>query len=352
MSSAALPDRETMLRAFLARDADYDGLFLTAVKTTGIFCRPTCPARKPRPENVEFFATARDATFAGYRPCKRCRPLVPAGEAPDWLRPLLDEIEAEPARRWRDRDLRERGLSPERVRRWFQQEHGMSFHAYHRGRRLGLALARLGEGGDLLDTGLEAGWESASGFGTALSQLAGRSPGRARDTALVRVRRLATPLGPMVAGATDEGLCLLEFADRRMLERQLETLRRRLDAVLVPGSHPHLERVEKRLARYFAGEPEPFELPLLLPGTDFQREVWSALREIPRGTTTSYGELAKRLGRPKAVRAVARANADNRVAILVPCHRVVGKDGRLQGYGGGKWRKARLLELEGAGEFR
>ena len=350
MTTTELPTRRVMLAAFLGRDASYDGVFFTAVKTTGIYCRPTCTARKPRPENVEFFPTARDATFAGYRPCKRCRPLVPAGEAPDWLLPLLSEVESDPARRWRDADLRERGLSPERVRRWFQNAHGMSFHAYHRGRRLGLALARLGDGGDLLETGLDAGWDSASGFSAALAQLAGNSPGRARGSELIRVRRLLTPLGPMVAGATDAGLCLLEFADRRMLERQLETLRRRFGAVLTPGTHEHLEELEKELEAYFSGEPVRFRVPLVAPGTEFQQEVWSALREIPRGCTTSYGELAASLGRPTASRAVARANGDNRIAILIPCHRVIGADGTLTGYGGGLWRKRRLLELEGAGD--
>jgi AraC family transcriptional regulator of adaptative response/methylated-DNA-[protein]-cysteine methyltransferase len=349
MSTTELPTRRVMLAAFRGRDASFDGVFFTAVKTTGIFCRPTCPARKPQPENVEFFGTAREATFAGYRPCKRCFPLVPSGQAPDWLRPLLDQVEAEPAKRRRDADLRERGLSPERVRRWFQQEHGMSFHAYNRGSRLGLALARLGDGGGVLTAGLDAGWDSASGFSAALFQLAGRSPGRARDATVVRVRRLLTPLGAMVAGATDEGLCLLEFAERRMLERRLETLRRRLDAVLTPGDHPHLATIAEELAAYFAGDDAGFSVPLVMPGTEFQLQVWSALQRLPRGTTTGYGALAAELGRPTAARAVARANGDNRIAIVIPCHRVIGADGSLTGYAGGKWRKQRLLELEGAG---
>jgi AraC family transcriptional regulator of adaptative response/methylated-DNA-[protein]-cysteine methyltransferase len=224
----------------------------------------------------------------------------------------------------------------------------MSFHAYHRGRRLGLALARLGAEADVLGAGLDAGWESASGFASALGRVAGRPPGRARGTTVALACRLPTPMGPMVAAATEEGLGLLEFADRRMLERQLETLRRRLDAVLLPGRNEHVERLQEQLEAYFAGERVRFDVPLVLPGTPFQREVWSALRAIPRGSTTSYGELARRLGRPEACRAVARANGDNRVAILVPCHRVIGSDDRISGYGGGRWRKQRLLELEGA----
>jgi AraC family transcriptional regulator of adaptative response/methylated-DNA-[protein]-cysteine methyltransferase len=154
----------------------------------------------------------------------------------------------------------------------------------------------------------------------------------------------------VVAGATDEGVCLLEFCDRRMLETQLRRLSRHMDAVYLPGGHPLLDAVARELEAYFGGTLERFSIPLQLPGTPFQRGVWDALREIPYGTTTSYGALARSLGRPAAVRAVARANGDNRVAIVVPCHRVVGADGALTGYGGGLWRKRKLLALE-AGEL-
>lgn len=348
MSTTELPPQSEMLAAFLAGDAAYDGVFFTAVRTTGIFCRPSCSARKPLPKNVEFFAKSRDATFAGYRPCKRCKPLQLPGTTPDWLTDLLTQVDADPSRRWRDADLRAAGLSPERVRRWFLAHHGMTFHAYQRGRRLGRALDHLGQGGDLLAVGMKAGWESASGFATALKQLAGRSPGRSRDKTVLHVDRLASPLGPLIAGATDDGLCLLEFADRPMLERQLQTLQRRLSAVLVPGRHAHVDAVQSQLAEYLQGERQQFDVPLVTPGTEWQQQVWRALCEIPYGETTSYGALAKGLGRPTAPRAVARANGDNRLAILIPCHRVIAADGSLSGYGGGKWRKQRLLELEGA----
>jgi AraC family transcriptional regulator of adaptative response/methylated-DNA-[protein]-cysteine methyltransferase len=336
-----------MMTAFLGGDSDYDGVFVTAVRTTGIFCRPSCPARKPNPENVEFFACPRDALLAGYRPCKRCTPLADIGAAPEWLAPLLAEIERDPARRWSDADLRELGLTPDRVRRWFKTNHGMTFHAYSRARRLGRALGQLRFGDRVIDAALDAEYESLSGFADAFAGFFGDAPSRAASasTAVV-VDRLLTPLGPMLIGASERGVCLAEFVDRRMLETQLARLRDRLGAALVPGTTELLGELSAKLGRYFAGELERFDVPLDLPGTEFQQRVWSALRAVPYGATASYGDLARSLGRPSAVRAVARANGDNRVAILVPCHRIIGSDGSLTGYGGGLWRKQKLLDHE------
>jgi AraC family transcriptional regulator of adaptative response/methylated-DNA-[protein]-cysteine methyltransferase len=341
-----LPPTEEMYQALVHRDATFEGVFVVGVRTTGIFCRPTCSARKPRPDNVEFFGRARDALFAGYRPCRRCRPLEPAGQAPPWLRGLTEALEADPDRRWRDQDLREHGLDPARVRRWFHAHHGMTFHAYQRARRLGRALGRLTLGDEIVSTAYETGYESLSGFSDALRRLTGESPGRARGSMVVHLSRIVTPLGPMVAGASVSALCLLEFADRRMLETQLRRLRTRLDAVLVPGETPITRRIAEELDAYFRGKLRRFRTPLQLAGTDFEQAVWEELRTIPYGQTRTYAEQAARIGRPSAVRAVARANGDNRLAIVVPCHRVVGSDGKLTGYGGGLWRKKRLLELE------
>jgi AraC family transcriptional regulator of adaptative response/methylated-DNA-[protein]-cysteine methyltransferase len=335
-----------MLAAFLTRDAAYDGVFLTGVRTTGIFCRPSCTAKKPRPEHVEFFASARDALFSGYRPCKRCRPLEPAGSPPSWLRGLLDEMEQDPHRKWTERDLRRRGLHPDRVRRWFQTHLGMTFHAYARARRLGLALDRIREGSGVSSAAFEHGYASLSGFNEAFRQVLGAAPLAVRPGTVLTVSRILTPLGPMIAGATDEALHFLEFSDRRKLERQLEVLRRRLRCELLPGSNALLERLDEEIAAYFDGDLREFATPLSTPGTPFQQEGWEALRQIRYGETRSYGDVARAIGRPTAVRAVARANGDNRIAIIIPCHRVIGSDGRLTGYGGGLWRKRRLLELE------
>ncbi len=341
-----LPNREEMYEALVRRDSAYEGVFIVGVRSTGIFCRPVCPARNPKVENVEFFAGARDALLAGYRPCKRCRPLEAADAPPPWLRQLLADVEDDPARRWTDADLRERDLEPARVRRWFQRVHGMTFHAYQRARRLGAAMGRIRQGADLMDAAFDAGYESQSGFRDAFEKLFGNPPGRARDATVITVTRVQTPLGAMLAGATDEQLCLLEFADRRMLQTQIDRLRRHLGAGFVPGDSELLGRTQAQLGDYFAGRLRTFDLPLALPGTDFQRAAWDALQEIPYGATRSYLEQARAMGRPAAVRAVGRANGDNRVAIVVPCHRVTGARGELTGYGGHLWRKRALLELE------
>jgi len=243
---------------------------------------------------------------------------------------LVSEIEAEPLRRWTDADLRTRGLDPDRVRRWFQAHHGMTFHAFHRARRLGLALGRIRNGSDVTSSALDHGYDSLSGFNDAFRQLFGEAPTRT-DATVVVVDRVLTPLGPMLAGATDDRLCLLEFADRRMLATQLERLRRRLKCIMVPGRNDVIRRAADEVEAYFEGSLRELTVPFTDPGTDFQRSVWSALRSIPYGTTTSYQQVAASIGRSTAVRAVARANGDNRLAILIPCHRVIGSDGRLTG---------------------
>lgn len=348
MTERVLPTRDEMYAAVLARDTRYEGIFVTAVKTTGIFCRPSCPARKPKRENVEFFASAREALAHGYRPCRRCRPLELRGETPEPIRELLAELEDDPGRRLRDRDLRARGLQPRTIRRWFKKHHGMTFHDYQRARRLASAIGELARGSDISRVAFGNGYESLSGFQHALRRITGRSASKSRDVTAVHLTRVPTPLGPMIAGATDAGVCLLEFTDRRMLETQLRRLVERLNCVFVPGANEFGERLEAELRDYFAGTLRRFETPLVTPGTPFQQRVWSALREIPYGETRSYGDQARMIGEPKAVRAVARANGDNRIAIVIPCHRVIGADGKLTGYGGGLWRKRWLLRHEGA----
>jgi AraC family transcriptional regulator, regulatory protein of adaptative response / methylated-DNA-[protein]-cysteine methyltransferase len=340
-----LPDFEEMDAAFRRRDSDFDGLFFAAVTTTGIFCRPSCPARKPLPGNVKYYATAAEALFAGYRPCERCRPLVAAAD-PEWLAGLVSRVEAEPGRRIRDDELRAEGLDPATVRRRFKARFGLSFQAYQRARRLAAAFEAIKKGGSIDDAVFDHGYESHSGFREAFARLFGDPPGRAGD--FIRLAWIDSPLGPLVAGAVDEGICLLEFSDRRMLEAQAGTLRSRFGLPAAPSPHPLLERLEAELTEYIAGKRREFDLPIKEPGTPFQERVWAALREIPYGETRSYGELARAIGDPAAVRAVAQANGRNRIAILVPCHRVIGADGGLGGYGGGVWRKKRLLEIEGA----
>ncbi|HCM26127.1 MAG: hypothetical protein A2Z99_09325 [Treponema sp. GWB1_62_6] len=344
-----LPPRTEMLRAFTERDGSCDGLFFAAVTTTGIFCRPSCPARKPNPENVEFYATAREALFAGFRPCKRCAPMEDAKRTPEWARALIGRVEADPDRRIKDGELRAEGIDPAAARRFFLKEYGLTFQAYCRSRRLGDAFQAMKGGGGIDDAVFDHGWESHSGFREAFGKATGMPPGSARDGDFIRLAWIETPLGPMVAGATEEALCLLEFTDRRMMEAQLETLRKRFSRPLLNAESPVFDRLRTQLGEYFRGTRKEFDLPLAYPGSDFQVRVWDGLRRIPWGETRSYAELAMELGLPPgASRAVGHANGLNRLAILVPCHRVIAADGGLGGYGGGLWRKLRLLEREGS----
>ncbi len=290
---------------------------VTAVQTTGIFCRPSCSA-SPRAENTRVLPGVRDALFAGYRPCRRCRPMTNTGD-PAWAVASVDQVEADPAPRrqvWQVAVAN--GTSTEDLNRWMERTHAMSFAAYLRSRRLTAVLHAAR---------------------TAKRRVAGR--GR------VVVTILETPLGPMLAGATEDGICLLEFTDRPMLPTELEGLARTRGPV-VGGAHRHLDRLREELGEYLGGRRTAFEVPLDTPGSGFQQAVWAGLGRIPFGTTVTYAELATSIGRPGAARAVGRANGSNRVAIAVPCHRVVAAGGGLGGYGGGLDRKQRLLDLEAA----
>jgi AraC family transcriptional regulator of adaptative response/methylated-DNA-[protein]-cysteine methyltransferase len=343
-----LPAPATMFRAYERHDPSYEGVFWLGVRTTGIFCRPTCRARTPKRENVEFFAAPSEALHAGYRPCMKCRPLDRGRKPPPLVAQLLLAVEREPGRRYRDSELTGMGIDPSTARRQFKRYCGMTFQAYHRARRMGIALADIRKGRTVLDSQLDQGFESGSGFRAAFARIVGAAPSRARELNVLHAQWLETPLGAMLALADDRGLHLLDFVDRRGLERALEVLQRRLKARIVPGEHPVLTQIGRELQEYFDGKRLAFTTPVVLTGSPFQSAVWSALQAIPAGTTCSYGGLAARIGQPSAVRAVGRANGDNRLSIIVPCHRVIGADGALTGYGGGLWRKQKLLEHERA----
>ncbi len=330
-------------RALVERDPRFDGVVYYGIATTGIFCRPVCSARKPRRENVRYFRSAKAAVDAGFRPCKLCSPLDP-GEAPEAYRALAAAAAA--GERLRDADLRARGLDPTALRRWWKRRYGVTFQSFSRSARLAAAFDAIRCGRSVTEAALGAGYESLSGFGGASRSVAGASPGEAARSGSIWTTRLETPLGTMVAADFKGRLCLLEFADRRALETELGDLARLLGTSPVPGRTPLHGEVERQLGDYFAGRRRSFDLPLELPGTPFQKAVWEGLRAIPYGETRSYAAQARSLGRPEAVRAVARANGQNRVAIVVPCHRVLGSDGTLVGYAGGLPRKEALLDLE------
>jgi AraC family transcriptional regulator of adaptative response/methylated-DNA-[protein]-cysteine methyltransferase len=346
MNTHAMPDDDTMYLALTSKDPDYDGLFFTGVRTTGIFCRSVCTAKKPKRENVVFFPSAREALLAGYRPCRVCHPMATRGLFPDEFKAFFQELERNPSIKLTDADLRARGVDPVVLRRWFKKHHGLTFQAYLRALRIGAAFGQISHGESTIDAGMAAGWESASAFAEAFKKYTGNAPSQARGKSLVKVTRVGSQLGPLLAGATEKGICLLEFVDRRMLPTQLERIQRRYGMSPVPGSSPHFDTLANELDAYFEGKLHTFKVPLDTAGTDFQQKVWTMLMTIPYAQTRSYGEQAKLIGMPTATRAVARANGDNRISIIIPCHRVVGSDGKLTGYGGGLWRKQWLLEHE------
>ena len=341
-----LPPPETMYRALVKRDASFEGIFYVGVRTTGIFCRPTCSAKKPARENVDFFARANEALESGYRPCLRCHPLDPNARPPKLIERLRAEVERAPGGRLTDKELAALSIDPSTARRQFKRHYGMTFQAYHRARRMGLALTHVREHGRVDEARNGSGFESESGFREAFTKVFGESPSNAKTRVPLFAERIDTPLGAMIAVADDKGLRLLEFIDRRATERELSILRKRLQTNVVPGKHGHLETVRSQLKNYFAGKNMRFDVPLAPVGSQFQLRAWKILQSIPIGETRSYSWMAKRLGDENARRAVGRANGTNMICIVIPCHRVIRADGTLCGYGGGLWRKKWLLDHE------
>ena len=339
---------DQMYQASYEKNPDFEGVFWMAVKTTGIFCRPTCTARKPKPENVEFFDNTKDAILKGYRPCKVCKPLENPDETPVEIQKLMDELSVNPETKFKDVDLIGRGLQPINVKRWFLKHHGMTFHAFQRTFKINSAFKKLQQGENVLDVALDNGYESLSGFNDSFKNVFGVSPKNSKMEKIVDLKRIETPLGTMIACANENGICMLEFSDRKALPTELKEISKHFDANIVQGENPHFKTLEKELEEYFEGKRKDFTVPLAPVGTDFQKKVWKILRTIPYGTTRTYQQQADILGNPKAVRAVANANGLNKISIIIPCHRVIGTNGTLTGYGGGIWRKQKLLELEKA----
>ena len=341
-----LPPPETMYRALVNRDSSFEGIFYIGVRTTGIFCRPTCTAKKPARENVDFFATPGEALGSGYRPCLRCHPLDSNARPPKLIERLRAEVERAPGGRLTDKELAAIAIDPSTARRQFKRHYGMTFQAYHRARRMGLALTDVRRGGRVDEARNGSGFESESGFREAFTKIFGEPPTNAKSRAPLFAQRIDTPLGAMIAVADDQGLRLLEFIDRRATERELSILRKRLRMNVVPGEHRYLTATGQQLAGYFSGNNLEFDIPLAPVGSAFQLRAWKILQSIPVGETRSYSWMAKCLGDENARRAVGRANGTNMICIVIPCHRVIRADGTLCGYGGGLWRKKWLLDHE------
>jgi AraC family transcriptional regulator of adaptative response/methylated-DNA-[protein]-cysteine methyltransferase len=333
-------------RALLNKDAQYDGLFYVGVKTTGVFCRPTCPARKPKLENCEFFNDANRALLASFRPCKRCKPLSHPHEVSNLVRFLLNKIEQDPTKRWKSADFRSLSIDESTARRQFKKRFGMTFVAYARARRLGEVMKDIRQGSRVIDAQLQARFESGSGFRDAFSKIFGDVPVRAtKPMTVLYASWLDTALGPMIVIADEDALYLLEFVTRRGLEKEVERLRQRGFAI-IPGDTPIIQSIKTELEGYFEGTLHVFKTPYHVFGSPFQQKVWHGLCNIPYGETRSYAKQALELGNANAYRAVANANGANQLAIIIPCHRVIASDGTLGGYGGGLAVKQWLLEHE------
>lgn len=332
--------------ALLERNQKFVGIFFVGVTTTHVFCIATCRARKPKKKNVEFYSNFKDALDNGYRPCKVCRPTENAHEAPEQICKAIELIKENPKSKITDYQLRQQDISPSAVRRWFKKNYGITFQAYQRMYRINNAYQELKTGKNTSHTAYDSGYDSLSGFAYTFKKLIGKAPTKSSNDKLILMSRLTTPLGPMFICATENGVCLLEFIDRRMLESEFKDIQKRLQAPIIAGENQHIKQAKKELAEYFNSTRKQFDVALETPGTEFQNKVWSALQKIEYGNTISYKQQAKNIGNSNAFRAVASANGHNRVAIIIPCHRVIGSNGTLTGYGGGLERKKWLLEHE------
>lgn len=341
-----LPDSHTLYRALVARDDSYDGRAYVGVTSTGIFCRLTCPARKPKFENCQFHPTPGACLEAGFRPCKRCTPLSAAAGNDETVLALLAELDARPAYRWSEGDVIRMGHDPSTIRRAFKRRFGMTFLEMARQRRLREGFTTLKAGEPVIAAQIDAGFESASAFRAAFATLVGMAPGAFRKDAELLADWIETPLGAMIAIGCRHRLHLLEFADRKALPKEVARINTSQPGGIGFGRPAVIDQAAAELEAFFAGRSARFQTPLALHGTEFQKRVWRALCDIPAGETRSYGQLARDLAQPSATRAVARANGSNQIALMIPCHRVIGADGSLTGYGGGLWRKQRLVEIE------
>ena len=337
-------DQEQAWAAFERRDRSWDGRVIGAVKTTGIYCKPSCPARRPKREHVEFFLDGETAQAAGYRACLRCRPdevgrdreavakavaLIEAADEPLQLADLAAAV----------------GYAPHHFQRLFTRDLGVSPAAYARALRARRAEAHLKEDKSVTEAIYDAGYSAPSRFYADASERIGMTPSAWRDGGRGETIRFVvadSPLGPLLVAATPKGICRLTFdEDERALKRRFP------NADIRPDDGTIAEWVDAALVAIERPAAAP-ELPIDVRGTAFQEAVWQELRRIPLGQTRSYADIAKAVGQPGAVRAVGTANGSNPVAVLVPCHRVIRSDGSLGGYAGGLDRKRKLLEAERA----
>jgi len=335
--------------AVMARDAAFDGRFFYSVATTGIYCRPSCAARRPKRVHVRFHDSAREAEAAGFRPCKRCKPGAPslieqhAAKVREACR-LIETADEAP----KLNDLAASvGLSPYHFHRIFKAMLGITPKAYATAHRHQRVRDELGSSATVTQAIYDAGFNSNGRFYATSSEVLGMTPSQFRaggTDAEIKFAVGASSLGLVLIAASDKGVCAISFGDDP--DGLVRDLKKQFPRARLVGGDPAFEQLAAKVIDFVEDPRVDLDLPLDIRGTAFQHRVWDALRRIPAGTTASYAGVAKAIGAPKAVRAVARACASNRIAVAIPCHRVIGSDGSLTGYAGGIERKRALLAKE------
>lgn len=349
-TSLSLPDESALWTAVSTRDPAYDGLFVYAVGTTGVFCRPTCPSRRPKRENTCFFPAADQARAAGFRPCRRCRPEQASSNGPhvEAIAKVCEAIAAAEDGIPTLAELSEiAGLSPHHLQKVFKKATGLSPRKYAEALRSGKFRQELRNGESVASALYGAGYGSPSRVYEDSAARMGMTPAtyaRGGAGAEIVFACAESPLGRLLVAATGTGVCFVGLGDS---DQDLEAeLRGDLPAARIERDDGALAGRLEAVLDHLQGRSASLDLPLDIRATAFQWQVWQALRAIPAGQTRTYGEIAEDLGRPKAARAVGRACATNPVSLVVPCHRAIGSDGGVTGYRWGVDRKAKLLEDE------
>ena len=331
--------------AFERRDRRWDGKVIGAVTTTGIYCKPSCPARRPKREHVQFYPDAAAARAAGYRSCLRCKPdeVGRDREAVARAASLIEQAEEPPRLEALALAV---GYAPHHFQRLFTREMGVSPAAYARGLRAGRAQSNLRKDKSVTEAIYDSGYAAPSRFYADAKDRLGMTPSAWRDGGrgeTIRFAMLDTPLGQMLVAATSKGICRLTF------DEDVAALKRRFPNAEIKPADTAMASLISGVMKAIETPTAVHDLPIDVAGTAFQEAVWRELRKIPAGETRSYADIAAIIGVPGAVRAVGTANGSNPVAVLVPCHRVIRSDGTLGGYAGGLDRKRKLLAAEGAG---
>jgi AraC family transcriptional regulator, regulatory protein of adaptative response / methylated-DNA-[protein]-cysteine methyltransferase len=334
-----------LYHALITRDLSFENRIFVCVKSTNIYCRLSCSARKPLEQNVDFVESIEAAKALNYRACLRCNP----DETQKSLLPItqiyIKAAKENPNKIWTKDEIKNLGFDSARVRRAFQRDFGQTFIKYTRQFRLGAALENIKAGEAIINAQIDSGYNSNSGFVEAIKNQIGFNPTSIKNKKTLYASWIETPIGAMLGIVDNEGVQLLEFAERKGLVRELEIIQKKIGLIIF-APHPNLLFLQKQITDYFSGAIQKFNIPIVQHGTSFQKQVWAQLENIEYGSTRSYAQQALILNRPSAIRAIATANGANKVAIIIPCHRVIGSDGSMTGYAGKIWRKEWLLAHE------